>query len=269
MTWFTNKILFHSILGLSFFFFTGRWFLWFRSIDNNPVKMVEPVKKKLSVEEEYKESALRRFLASYREAGCAKKYNANIESVFYLGGLSYSEAIKETDNELEKTWRRRILMEPTPRGNIVMFYDAFKRAFSYYSDTSMPYSFLNAVCMKYVLVYRCRDFFIDQYVIPNAIPLGGELLGVSDSDKNDKKVAIKGPYLKLKNVPVSNNKKPLAMDLMKNKIIRVGGFSSFQPCNKEKEKPPVLCINKENESVVVKSYSDFKQWRTPKIDMFD
>ena len=286
MNWFTNKMIFNSLLGLSLFYFTGRWFSWFRltNINNNQKntnqkKIVESSKKKLLCEDEYKESALRRFLASYCEVNDhAEKYNTNIESIFYLRAL-YLEAVKEPDNELEKTWKRRILMESTPRGNIVMYYDAFKRAFSYYSDNSMPYSLLNAVCMKYVLMYRCRDFFIDQYVIPSGFPTTFHRIHYDevDTDKEKKKEEVKqlvskGPFLKTKkDVSIPISKAVIApspvLDLVKNKIIRVGRLSNFQPLLKEKGKGKNQSKEKslDNEFVVVKSYSDFKQWRTPSI----
>ena len=282
MKWFTNKMIFNSLLGLSLFYFTGRWFSWFRLTNNNQKnanqKKMESSKKKLLCEDEYKESALRRFLASYCEVNDhAEKYNTNVESIFYLRAL-YLEALKDPDNELEKTWKRRILMESTPRGNIVMYYDAFKRAFSYYSDNSMPYSLLNAVCMKYVLMYRCRDLFIDQYVIPSGFPTTFHKIHFDDevdTDKEKKKVEIKqlvskGPFLKpKKDVIIPISKVVIAptpvLDLVKNKIIRVGRLSNFQPLIKEKGKGKNQSKEKslDNEFVVVKSYSDFKQWRTP------
>jgi hypothetical protein len=75
--------------------------------------------------------------------------------------------VQEENNELEKTWRRRILFENTPRGNIMMYYDAFKQAFAYSSDQQIPYPILNACAMKYVRIYRCLDFFLDSNTLPN------------------------------------------------------------------------------------------------------
>jgi len=92
-------------------------------------------------------------------------YNQNIDSVFYIKS-EFRELIMVEGNNLEKEWRTRILFETTPRGNIIMFYDPYKQGFSYYSDsTGIPYNILNAVAMKYVLMFRCRDFFVDNNVI--------------------------------------------------------------------------------------------------------
>lgn len=67
----------------------------------------------------------------------------------------------------EKMWKSRVLIESTPRGNIIMFYDTFNEGFRYFIDTSgIPYKLLNAVAMKYVVIFRCRDFFLDENDIP-------------------------------------------------------------------------------------------------------
>ena len=94
-----------------------------------------------------------------------KEFNSNIDAVFYLT-KEYAELLKDEDNTLEKQWRTRILYESTPRGNIALFYDVFKQAFSYYSDQSIPYNMLNVAAMKYCVTFRCCDFFMDENVIP-------------------------------------------------------------------------------------------------------
>jgi hypothetical protein len=77
----------------------------------------------------------------------------------------YFELIKMESNYLEKEWHSRILFETTPRGNIIMFYDPYKLGFNYYCDSNgIPYNILNAVAMKYVLTFYCRDFFVDDRI---------------------------------------------------------------------------------------------------------
>ena len=79
--------------------------------------------------------------------------------------------MQSTNTELEKIWKTRILFEHTPRGNIMMFYDAYKMGFSFYSDEkTISYDILNAAASKYVSMYRCRDFFIDESITPLSSP---------------------------------------------------------------------------------------------------
>ena len=115
-------------------------------------------------EDQYVKTRLAIFLRTYEHPGV--HFSQNIDPVFY-DSAKLGELLRDEDNELEKIWKRRILIEHTPRGNVLMYYDAFKQAFTYYSDqTVIPYYIMNAVAMKYVLVYWCRDFFIDDSVVP-------------------------------------------------------------------------------------------------------
>ena len=97
-------------------------------------------------------------------------YNENISPIFY-DKKEYNEYMQTTNTELEKIWKTRILFEHTPRGNILMFYDAYKMGFSFYSDEkTISYDILNAAASKYVSMYRCRDFFIDESMTPVSSP---------------------------------------------------------------------------------------------------
>lgn len=120
----------------------------------------------LSHEEKYKKTAKQRFLDIYSQNSVLVTYNSNIEPVFYLRP-QYQTAIALENNALETAWKRRILMETTPRGNIIMYYNAYKRGFAYFSDQTIPYDLLNAVAMKYVVTFRCLHFFLDEQVVPS------------------------------------------------------------------------------------------------------
>jgi len=126
----------------------------------------KPQKNKVILypEYEYFKSIQKKLVCSFNNKD---KYNSNIENVFY-DKQEYFSIINKKDNEIEKIWRTRILFESTPRGNIIMFYDPYKLGFSYYSDTNgIPYSILNAVAMKYIYIFRCLDFFVDNKLTDN------------------------------------------------------------------------------------------------------
>ena len=113
--------------------------------------------------EQYIELHSGRFLKTYDSTNT---YNDNIDSCFYEKD-KLKEILKPKDNDLEVEWKRRILYETTPRGNIMMYYDPYKLGFVYYCDTNtISYSILNAAAMKYCLAYRCRDFFVDNEITP-------------------------------------------------------------------------------------------------------
>ena len=120
----------------------------------------------------YENKETTRFLDTYKstnENECfpgSNVYNVSMDDIFYKP-KELLEVLKKTNNYLELKWKKKILIESTPRGNIIMFYDVYKNGFSYYSDqNSIPYSLLNTVAMKYVRIFLCRDLFIDDKNIP-------------------------------------------------------------------------------------------------------
>ena len=88
-----------------------------------------------------------------------KSVNSNIHPDLYIYE-TFMKLQSETHPE-EKAWKARKLIQYTPQGNVVMFYDLYRQAFAYYSDMQIPYCWLNACAMKYVRYFCCRDFFWD------------------------------------------------------------------------------------------------------------
>lgn len=126
----------------------------------------------LSITEQFVQTHTARLLKTYQaNEADQQKYNANIDEIFY-SKREWTELLKDESNYLEKKWRTKILFTNTPRGNVAMWYDAYKLGFAYYSDQTIPYPILNAVSAKYVLVFCCRDFFMDEVVL-GSNPLSG------------------------------------------------------------------------------------------------
>lgn len=136
--------------------------------------------------------------------------NENIDSLFYHR-REYEVAMKINNHPIETAWKRRIMMDTTPRGNIMMYYDAYKHGFAYYADSTIPYVFLNASAMKYVALYQCCDFFLDEHHTPNHAP--SPISAMMDAEEKEemqkKRILAKktglardmksGPFAKLKN----------------------------------------------------------------------
>lgn len=53
------------------------------------------------------------------------------------------------------------VMEKTPQGNVLMMYDKERESFKYYSDSTIPYRYLEVVGRKYVKFFNCPKLFID------------------------------------------------------------------------------------------------------------
>ncbi len=87
--------------------------------------------------------------------------NSNIDPVLYDFDKR-KEIFVSPDNEMEKQWKSRILIENTPRGNVMMYFNPYLLSYHYYSDEQIiPYKILEQVATRYVVMFRCKDFFID------------------------------------------------------------------------------------------------------------
>lgn len=53
-----------------------------------------------------------------------------------------------------------VLFEPTPIGNVIMLYNDTRKVFEYYSDSSVPYRYLETVCRKYVITFNCKHLYV-------------------------------------------------------------------------------------------------------------
>jgi hypothetical protein len=71
--------------------------------------------------------------------------------------LSESILIQERLTNLKFSF----VMEHTPIGNVVMYYNHTKEAFEYYSDNVVPYRYLDTVCRKYVIANLCVPLYVD------------------------------------------------------------------------------------------------------------
>jgi len=53
------------------------------------------------------------------------------------------------------------ILETTPHGNVLMIYDNKRGSFKYYSDSTIPYRYLEPVSRKYVKQFNCRPLYVD------------------------------------------------------------------------------------------------------------
>jgi len=100
------------------------------------------------------------------EAECNGNHpNYNVEALFY--DKAKLESISEEDYlRLIEMWKSRTMVVASPlkqHSNILMYYDFQKLAFAYHSDFAIHSPLLlNALAMKYVMMFRCLDFFVDE-----------------------------------------------------------------------------------------------------------
>jgi hypothetical protein len=206
-------------------------------------KPQEKIKNIFTESEEYIDGKTTMFMKKYENID---ENNANIEKSFYNKSL-FSDAIKDEDNELELRWRRRLLIETTPRGNIYMYYDVYKQGFAYYTDSSsIPYSILNAAAMKYCSVFKCLDLFVDQTITPIKTPSPLiQIHHIDEKKKKQKEIMKSGPYAQFKSINTIDTKKvnkgkdtskKEEEDLITNKFINMGKLYNMNMLSNQPKK---------------------------------
>jgi len=217
---------------------------------------------KISPEEEYKRRNKERFVKSFQDSDNEKKYNENIDPVFYNRD-EYIKTITALDNILEPIWKLKLLYESTPRGNIIMFYDAYKEGFAYYSDSQMTYDILNMAAIKYSILFRCRDFFIDEQQYPpgHTSPLI-KLKEDQDTKPVSNAVKLEGPFLKSKKSN-TNSSVPPDKIYSKNKFVHLGKICNFSFLKKP------ISINTSTSNSITGYSSIFQQEKNAQRAVFD
>ena len=76
-----------------------------------------------------------------------------------------NKTLKEISTEIPKekieSLKHSFVIETTPLGNVLMFYDGSRETFTYYSDYNVPYRYLEVISRKYVLMNDCVSLYID------------------------------------------------------------------------------------------------------------
>jgi ribosomal protein S24E len=70
-------------------------------------------------------------------------------------------AKKRYFNQKYKKLENSIIMEYTPLGNVIMYYNVNNESFEYYSDKSIPFAVLETVARRYVIVYGCKELYVE------------------------------------------------------------------------------------------------------------
>jgi hypothetical protein len=265
-----SKLWFSSTYVIFYITIASSSILWNKYIYPKSITIPPPVKK-LTSEELYILYNKQAFLDTFENTN----FNDNIDKSLYNKEF-YNEIIIDKDNALELTWKQHILHELTPKGNIIMFYDVYKHAFTYYSDVYVPYSILNSVAMKYVIMFLCRDFFIDENEGP--VDYLNSYFSIHHKidckiEKNNKIDVNNGPFVKFKKYTHNdkNNDKEYIKDkgapnkvksgeCMQNKFISLGTIHNFKDLVKKDSTlndKPILIPTKPIK------YSDFKSWKNP------
>lgn len=102
--------------------------------------------KEVQMEEEQKEEKKEKLVIKFEDK--------------YLDRMKAAEE-KELTVERLDSLKDSFVIENTPQGNVVMFWDNKRDTFAYYADHLIPYRFLEVVGRKYVLMNDCKKLFVN------------------------------------------------------------------------------------------------------------
>lgn len=71
------------------------------------------------------------------------------------------EAYQFIKNQFLDGLKNSFIIEKTPLGNVLMYYNNSRESFEYYSDNTIPYRYLETVSRKYVKTFNCRYLYVD------------------------------------------------------------------------------------------------------------
>lgn len=136
-------ILFYFFFIMSFSASTVSLFYYIYSISKEDLLVTDtkepPVQQEAIIVENYEDKYLVKVRKLMRDKFCTEE----------LDMTKYSHL------------KNNFVLEKTPVGNVALYFDEDTETFSYYSDNTIPYRYLEVVARKYVLTNQCVELYID------------------------------------------------------------------------------------------------------------
>jgi hypothetical protein len=128
----------------------------------------------------------------------------------YLNRFNLLNSCLNEDPEKIKQLRNNFIMEMTPLGNTIMYYDSERESFIYYADSILPYRYLEVVSRKYVITFNCKSLYVimeDELKEVNV-----NELNINNNNVLEKQIGSRPPelnsYFNKKNSSFSKNSVP-------------------------------------------------------------
>ena len=122
--------------------------------------MIESTLKNNSHDEETEKTLLEEYNILIDDLNKMLDINADEQKQDFMVNAKEQARKYIIDEKLNKL-KDCFIMEKTPLGNVLMFYNHKRDAFEFYSDNTIPYRYLEPVGRKYVKTFNCRPIFVD------------------------------------------------------------------------------------------------------------
>jgi hypothetical protein len=153
------------------------------------------------------------------------------------------------EQRLEKC-KNCYVMEYTPLGNVLMFYDKDRETFKFYSDSTIPYRYLEVVGRKYAKQFGCKQIFVDMEEEIKAAEEKWESQRIEKEDRVEKERIKKEEAIKNNEKPTETKKSVFAKFKSYNKEASTGHVNTVAP--PKNSIPNKLTEKQENEKVLLK-----------------
>lgn len=143
------------------------------------------------------------------------------------------------------------VMESTPLGNVLMKYDKDKESFRFYSDSTIPYRYLEVVGRKFVKQFNCRPIFVDMEEELQLSDEKWEKERKENNEKEEEEKRMKDESIKNKTIIEEKKKSVFAKFKSYNKESATGRVSTAAP-PKNSIPNNKLIKAQENEKILLK-----------------
>ena len=172
-------------------------FFGYATIENNPVTNDPTVPVPLTpaqLDEQYVAAELARFHSVSADEWSDPKHSSNVDPRLF--SLKFAALPNTVDKyaDLDAEWKRRILVEHTPRGLVYMYYWPQEQGFAYITSAQISAPVLNACAMKYTRLFRCRSLFNESAYLPPGVVGAVHTFNLA-LEENEKKQVVKPSYL--------------------------------------------------------------------------
>jgi len=143
---------------------------------------------------------------------------------YYLLGNN-KEYVEEF--EKEENISKGVVEEETPDGIVIMKYNNDIERFDYWADKSVKYKYLEVVARKYVILYDCRDKYINMFK---------ELLDAIEKQKIEEKKKVDNQvnvFAKLKNYKKDDKDDEKIVNQKSNVYKHLGNLKEYYVVKKE------------------------------------
>lgn len=198
-----------------------------------------------------------------------QKRDAEIPDEQTLQETIQAEALQYMIDQRLTNLKNNILMEKTPLGNVLMYYDKKKETFSHYSDATIPYRFLEVIARRYVLTFQCKNLYVDMEVELKEAERKWQDHKKWEEEQKAKAPTKKDVFAKFKSYNKDNGKSVTQPNRRAPQTNKSAPFSQYKIQTKSKEEDMILLKERANRYTYEGKFLDYPFIKKPEKKLTD